>query len=86
MFHIFIARDKSLCVMFKKILLDGQGKLSDILLPRTGCMNNLTLNIQCSKPVQSYVLRINLKNTKRKVKSNQKNLLIQQSCHNTVNF
>lgn len=49
--HFFIARDKYLCVMFKKLLLDDQVKFSDILLPKTGCMNNLTLNIQCSKPV-----------------------------------
>lgn len=75
MFHIFIARDKYLQVMFKKLLLDDHGKFSDILLPKTVCMNNL--NIQCSKPIHSYVLSINLKNTKRKVKSNQKYPLIQ---------
>lgn len=75
MFHIFIARDKYLQVMFRKLLLNDQGKFSDILLPKTVCMNNL--NIQCSKPIHSYVLSINLKNTKRKVKSNQKYPLIQ---------
>lgn len=86
MFHIFIARGKYLRVMFKKLLLDAQGKLSDILLPKTSCMNNVTPNIQCSKPVHSYVLRINLKNATGKVKSKQKHPLIQKSCHNTVNF
>lgn len=62
--------------MFKKLLVDDQGKLSDILLPKTGHMNNLTLSIQCSKPVHSYVLRIKLKISKRKVKRNQKYPLI----------
>lgn len=64
MFCIFTAKDKYLCIMFKKLPLDDQGKLSDILLPKRGCMNNLTIYIQCSKPVHSYVLRINLNNTK----------------------
>lgn len=72
MFCIFTARDKYLRVMFKKLLVDDQRKLSEVLLLKTGLMNNLTLNIQCSKPVHSYVLRINLKISKRKVKRNQK--------------